>query len=99
MPPVTTLIAAAKELGATGAELVKYQNSGDATGDYSQVVAYAGVILKREIPGKEGYKICTLLLLKPKKRWTPMSRRVKSLGSKNSYPGNAGTGGSFCFYP
>jgi len=45
--PVTTLIAAARELGATGAELVKYQNSGDATGDYSQVVAYAGVIFKK----------------------------------------------------
>ena len=45
--PVATLIAAAKELGVTGAELVKYQNSGDATGDYRQVVAYAGVIFKK----------------------------------------------------
>jgi AmmeMemoRadiSam system protein B len=44
--PVATLIAAAKELGATGAELVKYMNSGDATGDYDSVVAYAGVIFK-----------------------------------------------------
>jgi len=45
--PVVTLMAAAKELGATGAELVKYQNSGDATGDYDQVVGYAGVIFKK----------------------------------------------------
>jgi len=45
--PVATLIAAAKELGATGAELVKYMNSGDATGDHSDVVAYAGVIFKK----------------------------------------------------
>ena len=45
--PVATLIAAAKEMGATRAELVKYQNSGDATGDYRQVVAYAGVIFKK----------------------------------------------------
>ena len=45
--PAATLIAAAKELGATSAELVKYQNSGDATGDYNQVVAYAGVIFKK----------------------------------------------------
>jgi len=45
--PAATLIAAAKELGAASAELVKYQNSGDASGDYSQVVAYAGVIFKR----------------------------------------------------
>ena len=45
--PVATLIAAAKELGVTGAELVKYQNSGDATGDYNEVVGYAGVIFKK----------------------------------------------------
>ena len=45
--PVTTLIAAAKELGVTGAELVDYRNSGDGTGDYSSVVGYAGVIFKK----------------------------------------------------
>jgi len=45
--PVVTLIAAAKELGVTGAELVKYQTSGDATGDYDAVVGYAGVIFKK----------------------------------------------------
>jgi AmmeMemoRadiSam system protein B len=36
----------AKELGAKKAELVKYQTSGDASGDYSSVVGYAGIILK-----------------------------------------------------
>ncbi len=45
--PVVTLITAAKDLGATSAELVKYQNSGDDTGDYSSVVGYAGVIFKK----------------------------------------------------
>jgi MEMO1 family protein len=45
-PPAVVLIAAAKELGATGGELIKYQSSGDATGDYKDVVAYAGVIFK-----------------------------------------------------
>lgn len=45
--PVSTLIAAAKELGVTGAELVRYQNSGDVTGDFERVVAYAGVIFKK----------------------------------------------------
>jgi hypothetical protein len=44
--PAVSLIAAAKELGATGAELVKYQTSGDTTGDYSAVVGYAGIIIK-----------------------------------------------------
>ena len=45
--PVSTLIAAAKELNCSGAELVKYQNSGDTTGDYDEVVGYAGVIFKK----------------------------------------------------
>ena len=45
--PVVTLIAAGKELGVTGAELVKYQTSGDILGDYSEVVGYAGVIFKK----------------------------------------------------
>ncbi len=45
-PPVVCLMAAARELGVTGAELVKYQTSGDNTGDYNEVVGYAGVIFK-----------------------------------------------------
>ena len=44
--PVAILIAAAKELGAAGVELVGYQTSGDAISDYSSVVGYAGVIIK-----------------------------------------------------
>jgi AmmeMemoRadiSam system protein B len=44
--PAVALIVAAKELGATGAELVKYQTSGDVTGDFSAVVGYAGIIIK-----------------------------------------------------
>jgi len=42
--PAAVLINAAKELGANHAELVKYQTSGDATGDFDSVVGYAGVI-------------------------------------------------------
>ncbi len=48
--PTTSLISAAKELGATGAELVKYQTSGDTSGDYSSVVGYAGIIITRMSP-------------------------------------------------
>ena len=43
--PTVCLISAAKELGATAAELVRYQTSGDITGDYSSVVGYAGIII------------------------------------------------------
>jgi len=43
--PVASLISAAKQLGATAAELVRYQTSGDTTGDYSSVVGYAGIII------------------------------------------------------
>jgi hypothetical protein len=45
--PAACLIAAAKELGANSAELVKYLTSGDTTGDYDAVVGYAGVIFKK----------------------------------------------------
>ena len=48
--PAISLISAAKELGATGAELVKYQTSGDTTGDYSAVVGYAGIIITKMSP-------------------------------------------------
>jgi len=39
----TAMLAAAAKLGASSAELVRYGNSGDVTGDYSSVVAYAAV--------------------------------------------------------
>jgi len=45
--PTASLISAAKELGAREAELVRYQTSGDTTGDYSSVVGYAGIIIKK----------------------------------------------------
>ena len=48
--PAVSLISAAKELGAKRAELVRYQTSGDITGDYISVVGYAGVILKGMSP-------------------------------------------------
>lgn len=48
--PAVSLIVAARELGATGAELVKYQTSGDTSGDYSAVVGYAGIIIKGMSP-------------------------------------------------
>jgi len=43
--PATVMLFACKELGATQARLVKYETSGDVTGDFSQVVGYAGVIV------------------------------------------------------
>jgi len=41
--PVCVMIVAAKELGAKHGKLVKYQTSGDITGDDSSVVGYAGI--------------------------------------------------------
>jgi AmmeMemoRadiSam system protein B/AmmeMemoRadiSam system protein A len=51
--PTVSLISASKELGATGAELVKYQTSGDTSGDYSAVVGYAGVMITALSPPAE----------------------------------------------
>ena len=44
--PVLSLISATKELGAEATELVRYQTSGDTSGDFSSVVGYAGIIIK-----------------------------------------------------
>jgi AmmeMemoRadiSam system protein B len=41
--PTTAAIVAAAELGAGGADLVRYQTSGERTGDFAQVVGYAGI--------------------------------------------------------
>ena len=41
--PSVVMLQAAKELGAKKAELIAYSNSGDITGDQSEVVGYAGV--------------------------------------------------------
>jgi len=43
--PAVIMLVAAKLLGAKKAKLIKYQTSGDASGDYSSVVGYAGVII------------------------------------------------------
>lgn len=43
--PVTVAIIAAKTLGAKKAELIRYTDSGEVSGDIDQVVGYAGVII------------------------------------------------------
>jgi len=43
--PTVVLLAAGTRLGAGRAELVRYANSGDVTGDQSEVVGYAGITL------------------------------------------------------
>ena len=41
--PTVVMLQAAISLGAEKAELIAYSNSGDVTGDQSEVVGYAGV--------------------------------------------------------
>src|SRR5579863_9412526 len=44
--PAVAMLTAAKKLGATSAELVKYATSGDISGDRNMVVGYAGVVVR-----------------------------------------------------
>ena len=44
--PAVSMLTAARALGATHAELVRYATSGDITGDRDEVVGYAGVIVR-----------------------------------------------------
>jgi AmmeMemoRadiSam system protein B len=47
--PTAVMICAAKELGADTARLIEYRTSAEASGDYSSVVGYAGIVVaKRE---------------------------------------------------
>jgi len=43
--PVATMLYAARKLGAKESRLVKYMTSGETSGDYDQVVGYAGMII------------------------------------------------------
>jgi len=45
--PVIAVMLAAQELGANKAKVLKYMNSGDVTGDHSQVVGYMAAALYR----------------------------------------------------
>ena len=44
--PAVIMMVAAKALGAKKAKLIKYQTSADASGDYSSVVGYAGIVIE-----------------------------------------------------
>ena len=44
--PAIVMLTAAKCLGATSAELIKYATSGDVSGDREMVVGYAGVVVR-----------------------------------------------------
>lgn len=44
--PVISMMVCSKERDATKAELIKYETSGEVSGDYEQVVGYAGVIIE-----------------------------------------------------
>jgi AmmeMemoRadiSam system protein B len=41
--PAVSMMTAAKQLGATRAEVIRYATSGDVTGDRDEVVGYAGI--------------------------------------------------------
>lgn len=43
--PTTTMLIAARKLGATRADLIKHATSGDINHDYSHVVGYAGILV------------------------------------------------------
>jgi MEMO1 family protein len=43
--PVYTMLHACIKLGATKGKIIKYMNSGDASGDYSEVVGYTGAVI------------------------------------------------------
>jgi AmmeMemoRadiSam system protein B len=43
--PAVAVLTACRDLGATQSRLIRYTNSGEASGDYNRVVAYAGITI------------------------------------------------------
>lgn len=43
--PTVAMLSYARRMGATRGELLRYQTSGDASGEYASVVGYAGVLI------------------------------------------------------
>jgi len=43
--PTVAVLAACNALGASAGKLIRYTNSGEASGDYGRVVAYAGIVV------------------------------------------------------
>jgi AmmeMemoRadiSam system protein B len=43
--PAVSILTACRDTGATGGCLIRYTNSGEASGDYERVVAYAGIAI------------------------------------------------------
>jgi MEMO1 family protein len=41
-----TMLVAARDLGATQAQLVRYATSGDINGERERVVGYAGIVIR-----------------------------------------------------
>jgi AmmeMemoRadiSam system protein B/AmmeMemoRadiSam system protein A len=64
--PIVAAMIAAERLGANQAKILKYANSGDVTGDKSQVVGYGAAALVAEKPAPK-QKAATFSLSRPEK--------------------------------
>jgi len=100
--PTVALISAAKALGADKAELVRYQTSGDTTGDYSSVVGYAGIIIRKVPPlvklaedAVESYVNQGTVLPAPKKLTPEMKGKAGTFVSIHKRGGLRGCIGTF----
>jgi AmmeMemoRadiSam system protein B len=43
--PAVAVLTACRDLGASAGQLIRYTNSGEASGDYRRVVGYAGIAI------------------------------------------------------
>jgi AmmeMemoRadiSam system protein B/AmmeMemoRadiSam system protein A len=55
--PIVSMMIAAKKLGANRAQVVRYANSGDVTGDSSQVVGYLAAVVYESKESAKVYEI------------------------------------------
>jgi AmmeMemoRadiSam system protein B/AmmeMemoRadiSam system protein A len=90
--PIVAAMIAAEKLGANRAQVIKYANSGDVTGDRSRVVGYGSVAFIKEEDGKAAAQAKFSLTSAEKRQLLEIARKSVESAVRNGkmyeLPGN-----------
>jgi AmmeMemoRadiSam system protein B/AmmeMemoRadiSam system protein A len=82
--PIVAATMAAERLGATKAEVLKYANTGDVTGDHSRVVGYGAVAMFRDAKDRKAERTRFSLSQRDRKELLEIARKsVESAVKEN----------------
>ena len=84
--PIVAAMIAAERLGATQADVIKYANSGDVTGDRGRVVGYSAVALIKQEQGHEAQAPKFSLTSSEKRQLLEIAKKSVESAVSNSKP-------------